>query len=103
MRTWVPKIAFHDQYLGYAVDVAAFGGDDDAVVGGTCAEDDIAVGDGDGAGDAADETLCLVCTCVDDAGTAVGGSEIAVGKEGDNHIADTAVAGDDYDGWNGRM
>jgi len=79
------------------VDVAVLGDDDgDAAVGGAVAVGDIAVGCGTVA--AGNEHLGLACTWIVDAGTAVEGSDTAVGKKRNDHIEDSFVAVDDCDG-----
>ena len=80
MPTWYPA--------WLAVDVAVFGDDGGAAVGGTAAMDVAVLGDDDGdaavgceTGAAGNEHLGLACTWIVDAGTAVGGSDGAVGNE----------------------
>ena len=73
MPTWYPA--------WLAVDVAVFGDDGGAAVGGTAAMGVAVLGDDDGDAAVGCGTLGLACTWISDAGTAVGGSDGAVGNE----------------------
>ena len=101
MRTWVQEVAFHDHYLGYEVDVAVYGDDDGAAVGGTAEvdvavfgdDDDAAVGgtaevDGSAVGDGDDVDVGGVAE-VDGAAVGDGDDDGAAVDDGDD--ADAAV------------
>ena len=97
MPTWYPA--------WLAVDVAVFGDDGGAAVGGTAAVDVAVLGDDDGGAAVGCETVAagyehlgLASTWIVDSGTAVEASDTAVGKKRNDHIEDSFVAVDGCDG-----